>query len=147
MKSLFTSLILSVTSLTAFADSCYTAKVDVSSSVPSQICLEKAQIDWQNTNLLLEGSQLNIPAILKIKNLQLSENTLSFTAETVLKDEWNDVCGFGEKAVLTISGTVDTGNGLQVDTQGLTLAVDREWTNDSCHSDNQNETINFELVK
>lgn len=147
MKSVLTVFVLSLVSFSAFAESCYTAKVDISSSVPSQVCLEKAQIDWKNNNLILSGNQLNIPAVLKLKNLQLSENTLVFSAETVLKDEWNDVCGFGEKAVLTITGSVDTGNGLEVDTQALTLSVDREWTNDSCHSENQNETINFALVK
>ena len=129
-------------------DSCYTATSKTPGTVPAVFCLETAQLDGQFNYLMTAGTFSNLPSALKVKSYQhITEDRVSFIAEANVLNIWNSGCGDGEFATLTIKGISEIGQNEEINPKALTLSVDYSATNDTCHSQPQDQTITYILSK
>jgi hypothetical protein len=148
MKHLLVLCALSILPLSFMAKaSCYQASVDVPNSIPKIYCLDSVLLVGLNTSLVTFGSNSNVPAHLDIKSITYSnEDTIHFTAETIILNNRIGTCEESEFATLTLNGTSVIGQNPEIQPKELKLTVDYTSTHDTCHSHPQSQTIHYNLL-
>jgi hypothetical protein len=156
IRSFMKVLVLTLVMLTSFSvvagpedrrdDTCFRATSPVTSFIPAEFCFEGASLDLNSDKLFITGYGSNVPAELGAYSVtRKNEDYYSFKAKTTIANKWETGCGDGEFAELNIKGLADyTG---AIEASSLSLSVNFEVTNDTCHSRPQVGLIEYELVK
>lgn len=102
--------------------------------VPLQVCLEDISINTEK-NVASIYSYFNQDLFKNVKVSSLirqTEDKYRFELTSIIHEDWEVICGEGQTVTLKIKGEADfTG---AVSKEALTVTVEDEFTNDSCHS-------------
>lgn len=129
----------------AFGTTCYKAETSTPYKVPSVLCLESIADSAYVDQLDVVSADGSFPKVLTVKEISRhNEERLNFKAEGTLVDIWESGCGDGISAKVNVKGELAYG---EINPKALTITVDTEVTNDTCHSRPQNDTIKYSLVK
>ena len=107
---------------------------DASVNVPTQVCLESLSISPEYATISIYSYFFpNLYKNLKLMSfVRQTEDFYSFSASSLLHNDWKSGCDNGESVNLVISGQVDfTGLG---NVDELNITVEQQVTNDTCHS-------------
>lgn len=139
------ALLLAMPVIAFGGTTCYKADAVTPYGVPSVLCLESI-IDGTTYNQLdVTSANGSFPAALTITDRSYhNENRFTFKSEAVLVNIWESGCGDGIFAKVNVKGQLAYG---EIDATALTVTVDTETTNDTCHSQPWSESINYSLVK
>ncbi len=124
---------------------CYKADLATPYGVPATLCLESITDSVTVNQLDVKSADGSFPAVLKVtETSRHNEDRLNFKAEAVLVDVWQSGCGDGIFAKVNVKGELAYG---EIRPDFLTITVDTETTNDTCHSQPWAETYNYSIVK
>ena len=112
-------------------------------TIPNELCFETLSID-------LVASKIDVfsyfqPHLFKDLTLQMlklePDDRYSFTASSMLKNQWDTGCGSGEKIEMVMTGVSDfTGFG---DVWSIGIEIRYQQTTDTCHATVQTVTYSF----
>lgn len=152
MKTVLITL-LSILSLNAFAGPeehiaaqvCYELDSVSANGAPSEICLEEASLNLENSSISIYSYFM--PYLYKDLSLNYlarrNENGYRFRSSAILEKQTDAMCGAAQESVLKISGISDN-DGI-VDISFLEITIEQSYTPDTCHSRPQVSILRYVL--
>lgn len=113
--------------------------------VPVQICIEDISINPEK-NVASIYSYFNQKYFQDVKVdslIRQTEDTYRFQLSSVVFEDWQMICGDGQTVKIIIKADSDFAGAVQKDK--LTVTVEDEFTNDSCHSPSQTTEYTYSL--
>jgi len=146
MKSFLALCLIVNSSLILASETCYKAETKTPDNIPQTFCLSGASLDVNSGELSTTGSDQATPKTLKnVSLIRNTEDSYKFVTTKTIYDYLETVCGESILAELEIKGQSDVYG--QVDEKTLSLTVNYETQNDSCHSMPATESYSYKLVK